>query len=95
MHTKDSNEAKLLFNEWISEAFEYDLEKFKSCAKTFFFQNQDISNSFNSNLSNGFIEDCNNKIKVLKRNAYGFRNFRRFRNQILHIFSHQRDLTLN
>mgnify|MGYP004525310631 CR=1 FL=1 len=29
------------------------------------------------------------KIKVLKRNAYGFTNFNRFRNRILHIFSHQ------
>ncbi|MEG2234712.1 MAG: transposase, partial [Oscillospiraceae bacterium] len=32
---------------------------------------------------------CNNKIKVLKRNAYGYRNFKRFRNRILHMFSHQ------
>ena len=30
----------------------------------------------------------NKKIKVLKRNAYGYKNFRRFRNRILHIFSH-------
>ncbi|WP_365909399.1 transposase [uncultured Ruminococcus sp.] len=28
-------------------------------------------------------------MKVLKRNAYGFRNFKRFRNRILHMFSHQ------
>ncbi|MGF6366977.1 transposase, partial [Aequitasia blattaphilus] len=26
----------------------------------------------------------NNKIKVLKRISYGFRNFERFRNRILH-----------
>lgn len=30
-----------------------------------------------------------NKIKALKRNAYGYRNFKRFRNRILHMFSHQ------
>jgi transposase len=36
-----------------------------------------------------FTEGCNNKIKVLKRNAYGYRRFDRFRNRILHIFSHQ------
>ncbi|RGM16886.1 hypothetical protein DXC23_12265, partial [Eubacterium sp. OM08-24] len=34
-------------------------------------------------------EGCNNKIKVLKRNAYGFRNFKRFRNRILHMFAYQ------
>lgn len=36
-----------------------------------------------------FTEGCNNKIKVLKRNAYGYRNFKHFRNRILHMFSHQ------
>ena len=41
-----------------------------------------------SHYTNGFTEGCNNKIKVLKRNAYGYKNFRRFRNRILHIFSH-------
>ncbi|MBQ9887077.1 MAG: transposase, partial [Lachnospiraceae bacterium] len=28
-------------------------------------------------------EGTNNKIKVIKRNAYGFRNFKNFRNRIL------------
>mgnify|MGYP003401201015 CR=1 FL=1 len=49
-----------------------------------------ITNSFDINITNGFTEGCNNKIKVLKRNAYGYRNFNRFRNRILHIFSHQK-----
>ncbi|MDD6434619.1 MAG: transposase, partial [Ruminococcus bromii] len=46
-----------------------------------------ILNSFSYTITNGFTEGCNNKIKVLKRNAYGYRNFNRFRNRILHIFS--------
>ena len=36
---------------------------------------------------NGFTEDCNNKIKVLKRNAFGFHDFKRFRNRILYTYS--------
>ncbi|MDW7669197.1 MAG: transposase, partial [Bacillota bacterium] len=32
-------------------------------------------------------EGVNNKIKVLKRNAYGVRNFDRFRNRILHMMN--------
>ena len=48
-----------------------------------------IINSFSTTITNGFTEGCNNKIKVLKRNAYGYKNFKRFRNRILHIFSHQ------
>ncbi|WP_444441883.1 transposase [Pseudoruminococcus massiliensis] len=35
---------------------------------------------------NGFIEGCNNKIKVLNKNSYDHRNFKRFRNRILHMF---------
>ena len=34
-------------------------------------------------LPNGFTEGSNNKIKVIKRNAYGYRNFNNFRNRIL------------
>lgn len=46
-----------------------------------------LLNSFDSELTNDFTEGCNNKIKVIKRNAYGFRNFERFRKRILHIMS--------
>ncbi|NLT95653.1 MAG: transposase, partial [Clostridia bacterium] len=37
--------------------------------------------------NNGCIEGFNNKIKVIKRNAFGFRNFSRFRTRILHCCS--------
>ncbi len=53
-----------------------------------------IINSFDTNITNGFNEGCNNKIKVLKHNAYGYRNFRRFRNRILHMFYYKK-LALN
>ena len=45
-----------------------------------------IANSFDPPITNGFIKGCNNKIKVRKRNAFGCKNFSRFRNRILHIF---------
>ena len=40
-------------------------------------------NAFDCPYSNVFTEGTNNKIKVIKRNAYGFRNFENFRNRIL------------
>lgn len=43
----------------------------------------EILNSFVFGYSNGFLEGINNTTKVLKRNAYGFRNFSRFRAKIL------------
>ncbi len=42
-----------------------------------------ICNSLDTEYTNGFIEGKNNKIKVLKRNAFGVRNFERFRKRIL------------
>ncbi len=54
----------------------------------------DIINSFDSNITNGFTEGCNNRIKVLKRNAYGYHDFNRFRNRILHMF-YYKSLSIN
>ena len=42
-----------------------------------------ILNAFDCPFSNGFTEGCNNTIKVLKRIAYGYRNFHNFRARIL------------
>lgn len=42
-----------------------------------------ISNTFNNHYHNGFIEGNNNFIKVLKRIAFGFRSFTRFKARIM------------
>ena len=42
-----------------------------------------IKNTFNHNYHNGFIESNNNFIKVIKRIAFGFRSFRRFKARIM------------
>lgn len=44
---------------------------------------QEIIASFYTRLTNGPIEGTNNKIKVIKRTAYGYRNFFHFRIRIL------------
>lgn len=44
---------------------------------------QEIIASFYTWLTNGPIEGTNNKIKVIKRTAYGYRNFSHFRIKIL------------
>ncbi|MEL4023580.1 ISL3 family transposase [Lysinibacillus endophyticus] len=43
----------------------------------------EILNSFVFGYSNGFLEGINNKSKVLKRNAYGFRKYEHFKAKIL------------
>lgn len=84
--------AKRLMSEWIINAQDSHLQAFNNCAKTFLNWSVGILNSFDYPFTNGFTEGCNNKIKVLKRNAYGYQNFNRFRNRILHIFNHQKSL---
>ncbi|HBI2046973.1 TPA: transposase [Enterococcus faecalis] len=41
-----------------------------------------IKNSFRFPYSNGITEGLNNKLKVIKRIAYGYRNFYHFRSRI-------------
>lgn len=84
---KDRDSAKKAMKEWIDSALDCGLPRFKKCAETMVNWSNGILNSFSSPVTNGFTEGCNNKIKVLKRNAYGYQNFNRFRNRILHIFS--------
>ena len=42
-----------------------------------------IYNTFNNNYHNGFIEGNNNFIKLLKRIAFDFRSFRKFKARIM------------
>ena len=89
LNHKDPDNAKSALTEWIHYAESCKLIPFEKCAKTIQNWYSGIINSLYSPITNGFTEGCNNKIKVLKRNAYGYKNFNRFRNRILHIFSHQ------
>lgn len=86
---KDRVSAKSALSKWINCAFDCGIERFKKCAQTMINWISGILNSFSTPVTNGFTEGCNNKIKVLKRIAFGFKNFHRFRNRILHIFSNQ------
>ena len=55
----------------------------KTSIKTLNEFKDNIQNTFNNNYHNGFIEGNNNFIKVLKRIAFGFRSFRRFKARIM------------
>lgn len=87
---EDSAQAKKLLSDWILDAQNSDITHFSKCANTMINWSKGILNSLQVPYTNGFTEGCNNKIKVLKRNAYGYRNFNRFRNRILHMFSYQK-----
>ncbi len=59
----------------------------KKARKTLKKHKEEITNSFKYNFSNGPLEGINNKIKVIIRTAYGYRNFYNFRLRILSSFS--------
>ncbi len=82
----DPVKQKKEFSDWIEEAEESEVKAFHKCAKTYRNWFEPITNSFFCPYTNGFTEGCNNKIKVLKRNAFGMQDFQRFRNRILFVF---------
>ncbi len=87
MKAKSSKEARTLLSKWINIASSSGIKEYENTAKTYSNWFNEILNSFDVPYTNSCIEDFNIKIKVLKRNAFGFRNFDRFRNRILHCCS--------
>jgi transposase len=84
MKCEDSLNAKKKLADFIMFAQNYDVPEFESATKTFINWSHEILNSFDYPYTNGYTEGCNNKIKVIKRVAYGMSNFPRFRSRILH-----------
>ena len=76
-------EAKRELRDWLMLANQLSFPEFQHCITTFTNWSTEIANIVGENISNGFIEGSNNKIKVLKRISFGFQNFRRSRNRIL------------
>ncbi len=72
-------------DEWIESAKKYVTKghhPFKSFIKTYTTYKSNILNYFSHRCSNGPVEGVNNKIKVIKRRGYGFRNIMNFTRRI-------------
>ena len=82
----ENAEAALL--NWIDLCRESKIEEMIEASKTIKNWLPYIVNSFiDKKYSNGFTEGTNNKIKVIKRNAFGYKNFEFFRKRLLYIFN--------
>ena len=66
--------AKRFFNSWIRRAKASELKQFVKLAKTLDRHRRGVLAYFNHRITTGPLEGLNNKIKVLKRQAYGFRD---------------------
>lgn len=78
---------------FITSLKESKCKEFNDLAGMFSNWKIEIINSFirfgDKRLHNGYLEGMNNKIKVIKRIAYGYTNFYHFRNRIMHIVNNE------
>ena len=80
---ENKNKAIEKLNNWVKRNLESHIIALKNCAKTYFNWIREIRNAIKVKYSNGPMEGYNNKIKTLKRVAFGFRNFTHFKARIL------------
>ena len=83
IRSKSSVEGKQRLVVWLFSVEVMDLPEFNDCTKAYHNWFQEIINSMDVPWTNGYIEGCNNKTKVLKRVSYGMRNFNNFRKRVL------------
>jgi transposase len=79
---KTVNDAKLFLLKWIGEALKSGLPSFVDLGKSFTEKFDYIINWFRKKISSAISEGFNNKIKRLKRMAYGYKDIEYFKLKI-------------
>jgi transposase len=72
---------------WILSIVSSGVSKYYGFVRTLLNWEDNILNYFEERVSSGFVEGVNNKIKLIKRKAFGFVNFENFRIKIIDCFS--------
>ena len=86
LYEKNTNKRKTSLVQLADNMKQSGIYELECCANTYYRWLPGILASLEYPFSNGFTEGCNNKIKVIKRNAYGYSNFDNYRNRILYAF---------
>lgn len=88
INSSDYEHAEEEIKEWIDCCQGCGIKEFEEASKTIKTWLKYIVNSFiDKRFSNGFTEGLNNKIKVIKRIAFGYRNFSFFRLRLMYILN--------
>jgi transposase len=82
-HCASRSEAETKLCMWENSVREQGLQPFRALFPMLRIWRQEILNYFDHPYTNGFLEGKNNRIKVIKRMAYGYRNPANFRQRIL------------
>lgn len=75
---KTLEQAKSFFGQWVAKAIASGICNLKKFAETLLAHREGIFNWYQHQISTGPLEGLNNKIKVLKRKAYGYRDMEYF-----------------
>lgn len=81
--TGDRETAEAKLNRWESSVRERGPAAFQALCPMLRLWRNEILNYFDYPYTNGFLEGKNNRIKVIKRVAYGYRNSQNFRQRIM------------
>lgn len=82
MKSKSRPEAAKKLQNFLIFAYSSQLKEFNACITMLNNWSKYILNAFECPYTNGYTEGTNNAIKVIKRTAFGYRNFNNFRNRI-------------
>ena len=89
-HHATYEDVKIQLINWISLVREQNIAEMNEAANTIENWLEHISNSFiDKRFSNGFTEGLNNKIKVIKRVGFGYKDFDFFRLRLLYILNNK------
>lgn len=77
--------AEAALDTWIGEARRSDMPSFVRTAKTLRRWRTEVLNYWHHRITNAVVEGKHNRVKVLKRRAYGYRNERTFLLRILNL----------
>ena len=81
------SEARKGMHAWILDVIRWDTQEYYRFVKTLLNWEDNVLNYFLERMSSGFVEGVNNKIKLIKRKAFGFCNFENFRTKVIDCFS--------
>jgi len=83
---RDRQAAKQALRTWLREAQASGLAPFRRIARSIARWQEEVLNYWTYPLTNAMVEGKHNRVKVLKRRAYGYRNDRTFSLRILNCF---------
>lgn len=71
-------EAAFFLTQWLLDAFKSDIKQLRKIASTLTDHLLGVLHYYPDKITNGLLEGLNNKIKTMKRQAYGFRDMEYF-----------------